>query len=127
MESSKDLYCNSAQEKGVSEIEGIPRSIGCIGNNKFILRDTPLELERIREVIREFSTISGKDLYLTNYDNLSLLEELSRFSATLPIENVYPVVRLEDFEKISFPTNVKPIVEARYSVRFILTFSFRAH
>ncbi|EHR79327.1 hypothetical protein OCC_07351 [Thermococcus litoralis DSM 5473] len=115
MESSKDLYCNSAQEKGVSGIEGIPRSIGCIGNNKFILRDTPLELERIKEVIREFSTISGKDLYLTNYDNLSLLEELSRFSATLPIENVYPVVRLEDFEKISFPTNVKPIVEARYS------------
>lgn len=98
-----------------SEVEGIPRSIGCIGNNKFILRDASLELERIREVIREFSTISGKDLYLTNYDDLSLLEELSRFSATLPIENVYPVVRLEDFEKISFPTNVKPIVEARYS------------
>ncbi|WP_232194500.1 SPASM domain-containing protein [Thermococcus sp. PK] len=96
-------------------MEGIPRSIGCIGNNKFILRDASLELERIREVIREFSTISGKDLYLTNYDDLSLLEELSRFSATLPIENVYPVVRLEDFEKISFPTNVKPIVEARYS------------
>jgi len=98
-----------------SEVEGIPRSIGCIGNNKFILRDAPLELERIKEVIREFSTISGKDLYLTNYDDLFLLEELSRFSATLPIENVYPVVRLEDFEKISFPINVKPIVEARYS------------
>jgi radical SAM protein with 4Fe4S-binding SPASM domain len=104
--------------KGVfSEVEGIPRSIGCIGNNKFILRDASLELERIREVIREFSTISGKDLYLTNYDDLSLLEELSRFSATLPIENVYPVVRIEDFKKASFSTDVKPIVEVRYSRR----------
>ncbi|MCD6189399.1 MAG: SPASM domain-containing protein [Thermococcus sp.] len=98
-----------------SEVEGIPRSIGCIGNNRFILRDTPMEPRRIKEIIREFSLISGKDLYLTNYDDLSLLEELSRFSATLPIENVYPVVRLEDFERADLPSNVKPIVEARYS------------
>lgn len=102
-----------------SEVEGIARSIGCIGNNKFILRDTPMELELIKDVIREFSIISGKDLYLTNYDDLSLLEDLSRFSATLPIENVYSVVRLEDFERVSFPTNVKLIVEARYSSKNI--------
>ncbi|USS41198.1 SPASM domain-containing protein [Thermococcus aggregans] len=98
-----------------SEVEGIPRSIGCIGNNKFVLRDSPMEIKRMKEIVREFSLICGKDLYLTNYDDLSLLEEISCFSAMLPIENIYPVVRLEDFDRVNLPSNVKPIVEARYS------------
>ncbi|KPU64030.1 Fe-S oxidoreductase [Thermococcus sp. EP1] len=98
-----------------SEITGIPRSIGCIGNNRFILREDPVEVDRIKEILYEFSLISGGDLYLTNYDDPRTLEEISNYAASLDIENVYAVVKLEDFNKISLSPGVKPIVELEYS------------
>ena len=98
-----------------SEITGIPRSIGCIGNNRFILREEPVELGRVKEILQEFSTISSGDLYLTNYDDTSVLEEIAEYATSLSLKNIYPVIRIEDFNDISLPVGVKTIVEAEYS------------
>ncbi|AIF70405.1 hypothetical protein PAP_10170 [Palaeococcus pacificus DY20341] len=98
-----------------SEIDGIRRSIGCIGNNSFILRREPLSEERIKELIYEFSFTRGDELYLTNYDDVEMLVRVADYAGKLGIENVYMIVRIEDMEGISPIEGVKIIVEAEYN------------
>ncbi|NJE11844.1 SPASM domain-containing protein [Thermococcus sp. LS2] len=98
-----------------SEVTGIPRSIGCIGNNNFILRREPLSVERVKEIIKEFYFARGREIYLTNYDSVEYLARIARYAAALGIKEVYAIVRLEDVEKISPEEDINFIVELEYS------------
>ncbi|MBO8173950.1 MAG: radical SAM protein [Thermococcus sp.] len=110
------LILQLGQGKGkFSEITGIPRSIGCIGNNEFILRREPLSVERVKEIIKEFYFAGGRELYLTNYDSPEYLIRIARYGAALGIKEVYAIVRMEDIEKIAPEENVNVIVEFEYS------------
>ena len=97
-----------------SEVEGIPRSIGCIGNNRFILRREPMSLERMKEVILEFRKLGGKELWLTNYDNVETLLALAVFASDLDFPEVYAVVLIDDLDKITPVEGVKFIAELSY-------------
>ena len=98
-----------------SEAMGIPRSIGCIGNNRFILHREPLSVERLHEIIFEFSKMGGKELWLTNYDNVEYLMAMASYALELEIPAVYAVLRLEDVEKVSPIEGAHFIAEFRYS------------
>ncbi|NJE05470.1 SPASM domain-containing protein [Thermococcus sp. M36] len=98
-----------------SEVTGIPRSIGCIGNNSFILRREPLSPERVRELIREFQTAGGRELWLTNYDSLEYLLSVASYASEIGIEEVYAVVRIEDVDSVRPVDGVRFIVEFEYS------------
>ncbi len=110
------LILQLGQGKGkFSEITGIPRSIGCIGNNEFILRREPLSVERTKEIIREFYFANGREIYLTNYDSIEYMISIARYAAAIGIKEVYAVVRIEDIEKIIPEEDVRIIVEFEYS------------
>jgi radical SAM protein with 4Fe4S-binding SPASM domain len=98
-----------------SEITGIPRSIGCIGNNNFILRREPLSDERMMELINEFYLANGRELYLTNYDSAERLMKIAEYAVSIGIPNVYVILRIEDVDKVNYVKGVKVIVEAVYS------------
>jgi len=98
-----------------SEVEGIPRSIGCIGNNSFILRREPLSPERVMDLIREFGQLGGRELWLTNYDRVEYLTALAAHASELGIPEVYAVVRIEDLEMVSPVEGVRFIAELEYS------------
>ena len=98
-----------------SEVTGIPRSIGCIGNNSFILRRTPLSPERVREIIGEFKDAGGTELWLTNYDNVDYLVSIAMYSLEIGVPEVYAVVRLEDVDSIKPIEGVRFIAELEYS------------
>lgn len=97
-----------------SETEGIPRSIGCIGNNRFILRREPMSVEKIQEVLREFAKMGGKELWLTNYDSLEQLLMVASYAVELGIPEVYAVALLEDVKKASPVEGVKFVAEVDY-------------
>ncbi len=98
-----------------SEVTGIPRSIGCIGNNRFILRREPLSVERVKELIREFRDLNGEELWLTNYDNLSYLLSVATYAAEIGISEVYAVVLIEDIDRVEHIEGVRVVVELEYS------------
>lgn len=98
-----------------SEAEGIPRSIGCIGNNRFVLHRDPLSVERLREIIFEFSHLSGRELWLTNYDNVDYMMAMASYALELDIPFVYVVLRFEDLGRIRPIGGVRFIVEFEYS------------
>ncbi|WP_048150151.1 SPASM domain-containing protein [Palaeococcus ferrophilus] len=98
-----------------SEITGIPRSIGCMGNNRFILRREKLSTDRKKQLIREFQLKGGRELYLTNYDEVEELIELAEYAGRLGIDEVYAVVRIEDAEKMHPIEGVRIVVEMRNS------------
>ncbi|AHF81187.1 SPASM domain-containing protein [Thermococcus paralvinellae] len=110
------LILQLGQGKGkFSEVTGIPRSLGCIGNNEFILRREPLSVERVKEIVKEFYFTKGRELYLTNYDSPEYLVRIARYAAALGIKEVYAIIRLEDVEKISPEEDINFIVELEYS------------
>lgn len=98
-----------------SEINGIPRSIGCIGNNRFILRREKLSMDRKKQLIKEFYIKGGEELYLTNYDEIDELIELAEYAGGLGIGKVHAVVRIEDAEKMRPIDGVRIVVEMRNS------------
>ena len=98
-----------------SETHGIPRSIGCIGNNRFILRREPLSRERLFELIAEFKRLGGEELWLTSYDDVSRLLEVARRAVEEGIKDVYAVVLLEDLDEVFPVEGVKFVVELEYS------------
>ncbi len=98
-----------------SEVRGIPRSIGCIGNNRFILRREPLSVEKVQELIKEFKFKRGKELYLTNYDSVEYLIKMANYAVSIGIPEVYAVVRIEDIDKITPVEDVRIITELEYS------------
>ncbi|AIU69238.1 Fe-S oxidoreductase [Thermococcus eurythermalis] len=97
-----------------SEVEGIPRSIGCIGNNRFILRREPLSIERMKEILLEFRKLGGKEVWLTNYDNVETLLALSVFASELEFPEVYAVVLFDDLDKVTPVEGVNFIAELSY-------------
>ncbi|ACJ17109.1 Conserved hypothetical protein [Thermococcus onnurineus NA1] len=98
-----------------SEITGIPRSIGCIGNNSFLLRREPLSPERVREIIKDFMDIGGKELWLTNYDRIEYLTSIAAYAVEIGVPEVYAVVKLEDLESVHPVEGVRFIAELEYS------------
>ncbi len=98
-----------------SEAAGIPRSIGCVGNNRFLLHREPLSVERLREILFEFSHIHGRELWLTNYDNVEYLMSMASYALDLGIPAVYAVLRWEDVDRIHPIDGVRFIVEFSYS------------
>ncbi|NJE61909.1 SPASM domain-containing protein [Thermococcus sp. 21S7] len=98
-----------------SEVSGIPRSIGCIGNNFFLLHREPLSPERVKELIREFKGMSGKELWLTNYDRIEYLTSVASYAVEIGVPEVYAVVRLEDVDSIEPFEDVRFIAEFEYS------------
>ena len=98
-----------------SEVTGIPRSIGCIGNNRFILRRDPLSVERVKELIREFRDLNGGELWLTNYDNVDYLLSMAAYAVEIGVPEVYAVVLLEDIDKVKPVEGVRTVVELEYS------------
>ncbi|ASJ13464.1 SPASM domain-containing protein [Thermococcus thioreducens] len=98
-----------------SEIYGIPRSIGCIGNSSFVLRREPLSPERVRGLIREFREIGGKELWLTNYDRVEYLTSVATYASEIGVPEVYAVVKLEDVESVEPVDGVRFIAELEYS------------
>lgn len=97
-----------------SELEGIPRSIGCIGNNRFILRREPLSIEKMKEILLEFRKLGGKEVWLTNYDNVETLLALSVFASELEFPEVYAVVLFEDLDRVTSVEGVNFIAELSY-------------
>ncbi|ASI99489.1 SPASM domain-containing protein [Thermococcus celer] len=98
-----------------SEVSGIPRSMGCIGNNSFVLRREPLSPERVRELIREFKELGGKELWLTNYDRVEYLTSVAAYASEIGVPEVYAVVKLEDVESADPIEGVRFIAELEYS------------
>ncbi|NJE04223.1 SPASM domain-containing protein [Thermococcus sp. MV11] len=98
-----------------SEVTGIPRSIGCIGNNSFILRREPMSVERVRELIREFKEAGGRELWLTNYDSVEYLVSMASYAVEIGVPEVYAVVLLEDLDEITPVEGVRFIAELEYS------------
>ncbi|WP_087036200.1 SPASM domain-containing protein [Thermococcus litoralis] len=98
-----------------SEIYGIPRSLGCIGNNRFILRDEKIGIEEIERVVKEFTRLGGREIYLVNYDEVEELIEISRhISASFP-GDVFATIRIEDINALDPVEGLKVIVEMEYS------------
>ncbi|AEK73363.1 hypothetical protein GQS_07325 [Thermococcus sp. 4557] len=98
-----------------SEVTGIPRSIGCIGNNSFILRRDPLSVERVRELIREFLEVGGSELWLTNYDSVGYLLSTAAYAVDIGVPEVYAVVLLDDLDEVKPVDGVRFIAELEYS------------
>jgi radical SAM protein with 4Fe4S-binding SPASM domain len=98
-----------------SELYGIPRSIGCIGNNRFLLRREPLPRERVYKLVDEFKNLGGSELWLTNYDDLKTLLDVASYARDAGIEDVYAVVLLDDLEDVTPVEGVKFVAEFRYS------------
>ncbi len=98
-----------------SEVTGIPRSIGCIGNNSFILRREPMSVERVKELIREFQIVGGRELWLTNYDSLDYLLSMAAYAVEIGVPEVYAVVLLDDVDRIRPVDGVRFIAELEYS------------
>ena len=98
-----------------SELYGIPRSMGCIGNNRFILRREPLSLERIYELVDEFKRLNGSELWLTNYDDVETLLNVASYALNSGVEEVYAVVLLDDLDDTVPMEGVRFVAELRYS------------
>jgi len=98
-----------------SEVTGIPRSIGCIGNNSFILRRDPLSAERVKELIREFREAGGSELWLTNYDSVVYLLSTAAYAVEIGVPEVYAVVLLDDLDEVKPVDGVRFIAELEYS------------
>ncbi len=98
-----------------SEATGIPRSIGCLGNNRFILRREPLSAERVGDLIREFKEAGGEELWLTNYEGLEYLISVATYAVEIGVPEVYAVVLLDDIDRIIPVDGVRFIAELEYS------------
>ncbi len=98
-----------------SEVEGIPRSLGCIGNNRFLLRREPLSVERVRELISEFRKAGGRELWLTNYDSVDYLLSVAAYSVEIGVDEVHAVLHLDDLDRVRPVEGVRFIAELEYS------------
>lgn len=97
-----------------SEVEGIPRSIGCIGNNRFILHREPMDALRMKKLVLEFRKLGGKELWLTNYDDVETLLSVADFARVLEFKEVNAVVLFDDLEKVAPVEGVNFIAELNY-------------
>jgi len=98
-----------------SEIQGIPRSIGCIGNNRFVLRREKLSRDEIERILLDFRRMNGKELWLTNYDDVDELLWAAKRAVEIGFERVNAVVLKEDLKKVKPVPGVRFIAELEYS------------
>jgi len=100
-----------------SEINGIPRSMGCIGNNRFILRRARLTMVEVEKILDEFQSAGGMEVWITNYDDISDLLHAARYAHDIGIANTYAVVLAEDLDELpnSGLEGINIIVELLYS------------
>lgn len=98
-----------------SESSFIPRSLGCIGNNKLILYRNPVPLKTFKRVIDEFRSIArGGEVYITNYDNIEDAIELAEYAASRGAET-YVTVAVEDWDRIPKERKFKVIGEVLFN------------
>jgi radical SAM protein with 4Fe4S-binding SPASM domain len=102
------------------EAHGIPRSIGCIGNNRFFLRREKLTEEEIRKVLKDFKSLRGDEVWITNYDSVSELTKAAEAAVDAGIKDVNVVVLREDLEEFQPVEGVKTIVELEYNPNDII-------
>ncbi|ASJ15859.1 Fe-S oxidoreductase [Thermococcus chitonophagus] len=102
--------------KGVfSEVSFIPRSLGCIGNNRLVLYRDPLPLKKFRKVIDEFKSIAKEgEVYITNYDTIEDAIELANYAASKGLET-YVTALSEDWDRIPGNREFKVIGEVLYN------------
>ncbi len=98
-----------------SETQGIPRSIGCIGNNRFVLRRAKLSRDEIERILLDFKRMKGEELWLTNYDDVDELLWAAKRAVEIGFERVNAVVLEEDLEKVKAFPGVRFIAELEYS------------
>ena len=98
-----------------SELYGIPRSMGCIGNNRFVLRREPLPKEHLFELVGEFKALGGSELWITNYDDVGTLLDVAEHAVKIGIDDVYAVVLLDDLDDVVPVEGVNFVAELRYS------------
>ena len=98
-----------------SELYGIPRSVGCIGNNRFLLRREPLSRERLYSLVEEFKALGGSELWLTNYDDVGTLLDVATYARDIGVDEVYAVVLLGDVDEVIPVDGVRFVAELRYS------------
>ncbi|MDV3103769.1 SPASM domain-containing protein [Thermococcus waiotapuensis] len=105
------------------EAHGIPRSMGCIGNNRFFLRRERLSEEEIRNVLRDFRALNGEEVWITNYDSPRDLSKVAKIAAEVGIPEVNVVVLEEDLDEYEVVEGTRTIVELEYDPDRILKVS----
>ncbi|WP_010479487.1 SPASM domain-containing protein [Thermococcus zilligii] len=105
------------------EAHGIPRSMGCIGNNRFFLRRERLGEEEIRNVLRDFRALNGEEVWITNYDSTRDLSKVAKMAAEVGIPEVNVVVLEEDLDEYEVVEGTRTIVELEYDPDRILKVS----
>ncbi|WP_088857206.1 SPASM domain-containing protein [Thermococcus profundus] len=107
------------------EVHGIPRSIGCIGNNRFILRREKLTFDEIRTVLREFKVMGGKEVWINSYDRIEELQYAAQIALSFGIPNVNATVLFEDLEEVEPLDGINYIAEMEYDEEKIITASMK--
>lgn len=107
------------------EISGIPRSIGCIGNNRFLLRRKKLTPEEVTRILGEFKSMGGNEVWITNYDGVEDLQHAVRVAVDLGIQSVNATVLFEDLDGIEPIEGVNYIAEVEYDVDKIISASMK--
>ncbi|NJF25859.1 SPASM domain-containing protein [Thermococcus sp. Bubb.Bath] len=109
------LILNLGAGKGrFDEVYGIPRSIGCIGNNHFIMRREKMSEAEIRKVLADFRRLGGEEVWITNYDEPEELVRAARLAKEMGVKEVHTTVLLEDVDSVGPIDGVKIIVETEY-------------
>ena len=108
-----------------NELYGIPRSIGCIGNNRFVLRRKKLGREEIEKILRDFKSMGGTEVWITNYDSPEELNEAVEMAFKVGIEEIRAVFLFEDAEKIRPLDGVEYIAELEYDPEAIISAAMR--
>ncbi|AFK21858.1 radical SAM protein [Pyrococcus sp. ST04] len=98
--------------KGVfSDSSYIPRSIGCIGNNKITLYRERIPLEKFMKIIDEFAEIAkGGEVYITNYDSIEEAVRLAKYAASKDLKT-YLIALFEDVQRIPKDRKFKVVCE----------------
>ncbi|ASJ01576.1 SPASM domain-containing protein [Thermococcus gorgonarius] len=122
------LILHLGEGKGkFDEAHGIPRSIGCIGNNRFFLRREKLSEEEIRNVLRDFKALNGEEVWITNYDSPRDLSKVAKIAVEVGIPEVNVVVLEEDLDAYEVVEGARTIVELEYDPDRILKISLNPH
>jgi len=115
------LILNLGAGKGrFDEIYGIPRSIGCIGNNHFIMRREKMNEKEIRRIIGDFKKLGGREIWITNYDEPGELVRAARMAKEIGVEEVHATVLMEDVDKVGPIEGVKIILEMEYDANNLI-------
>ncbi|WP_231845556.1 radical SAM protein [Pyrococcus abyssi] len=97
-----------------SEARGIPRSIGCLGNNKLLLYREKLSVSKFKRVIDEFKSLNPNgEVYVTNYDDINDAVEIAMHAARRGLKT-YLIARAEDVPNVPEDRSFKLVGEYIY-------------